>query len=529
MRKQAVAVALILLLTLSLVGTALAVEGNNAGTTTFYVRAESAYASITLKSGRGSAKVDKYSAWGNYLYTEQKDLYGFYYVRITGPGQDTVINWAPSAFSQFSSKCERSANLILSFPQAGEYTVTIEPMNISEASDYWLWDKLAGWVTPASWSVTAESKCSASLYPQVKQGIITINYFKDGKYDQSETMVIDRSQYLSPKVISGYTCSTTFQYVYFNSTTGECYPNSINFYYTAEKKSGTVTIYIYKDGAWADTDKRTIDSSQYISPKSISGYTCSSSEQYVYLDTATGQCSPNAINFYYITEKKSATVTVHIYKDGSWADMETRTINSSQYIYPKTISGYTCSSESVYVSYNANGTCYPQTVSFYYVKKAAPVSSDHYTPPYEWDTKFKVGISEMNPEAYKKLNHLTDQNPNTYFEYYLYDSDKNNGYPDFTAFFNNSYVSGIKFRNGDKSNYERYMRVHYFYVMIYAEDKVYTENRMEIPDSYQYDYYTFNFQRIYQNVTKIEIYIDSRRVGQGYDKYLVRIRDIDFY
>ena len=147
----------------------------------------------------------------------------------------------------------------------------------------------------------------------------------------------------------------------------------------------------------------------------------------------------------------------------------------------------------------------------------------------EFQRRTRTGVSTKKLKAYLQLYKLTDGDPNTVFTYVLYNSDKNNGLPDFTAYFNNGTVRGIKIRNGDSGDYRRYMRINMFHVVVYDGGKPYTERVMTIPDRMSYDYYSFEFVRTYLNVSRIGIFIDDRNVGSGEETNLVRIRDIVFY
>ena len=158
-----------------------------------------------------------------------------------------------------------------------------------------------------------------------------------------------------------------------------------------------------------------------------------------------------------------------------------------------------------------------------------PIPSS-YNSPYSWDTKFKPGVSEKNSDAYNKLNRLYDQNSGTTFSYVLWNSDKKNGLPDFTAYFNNNSVRGIKVRDGDGSNYWNYMRINTFYVIVNTSNGSYQEIEMQIPDEDRgNNYFSLDFSRSYSSVTSIEIYITDRNVGSGENSNVVHIRDIDFY
>lgn len=266
-----------------------------------------------------------------------------------------------------------------------------------------------------------------------------------------------------------------------------------------------------------------------------SGYTIvGSSTATVYVDKS-GRADKSTVTFYYRrNENTKGTVSVTcVDENGYTISSYTETITSSTTLYPKNINNYTATSGGQYVSFNSStGQCNPSTIRFIYKKNSNPPGPGPIpgpTTPTSWDTKFKPGSSSKNPEGINNLYKLTDDNPSTVFAYTLYNSDKNNGLPDFTAYFNNASVSGIKIRNGDGSNYYRYMRVNTFYVKVYTNSGTYTESQMTIPDSRSSDYYSFSFRQRYTGVTRIEIYITDRHVGQGDDTNRVRIRDIAFY
>lgn len=150
--------------------------------------------------------------------------------------------------------------------------------------------------------------------------------------------------------------------------------------------------------------------------------------------------------------------------------------------------------------------------------------------PYAWDTKFKEGVSTQNPTGYDILYKLYDDDEKTAFWYVLYNSDSRNGLPDFTAYFDNAGVSGIRIRNGHRTDYYGYMRVHTLNARIYTYDGEYEETELTLPDADTgSEYYCLDFSRLYTGVTMIEIYITDRYLGIGRNRFVVFIRDIGFY
>lgn len=349
-----------------------------------------------------------------------------------------------------------------------------------------------------------------------------------------EDRTIDSNQTIFPPQIPQYQLQSSGTYVMVDTSTGHADPSTITFMYKREKLSATVDIYCYDDNNnLLQQYNETLSSSRTINPPQISGYQVQSVGQFVAVDTSTGNADPSTISFRYKKdEPQRLTATINIYcydnESNTLLQHQNTTINSSRNINPPTINGYKSLSQSTWVNFDsATGYLDQQSVSFYY-EKIKPVSS--YTAPTKWDTKFKKGSSNQNPDGYNNLYKLTDDRSNTVFTYMLWTSD-NDGAPEFTAYFNNSTVKGIKIRNGSGSDYWGNMRINTFYVKVYTNNGSYEEREMTIPDEDRGNsYYSIDFSKSYSNVTRIEIYITDRHVGTGKNSmYLVNIRDIGFY
>ena len=257
--KLVLLISLVMGLMIACVSTAFAIGGSTSSTTTFHVHANNGSAYIKLKSSKGVAHVEKHSAWGLNPITgyEDESTYGFYNVTVTGPGLNKTIKWTPSVtfiVDVFRNDFESSSTLEISFPSSGDYTVSVEPMNSSEISSYWVIDRLMYWTTQSTWTVSKEKNC------------------------YTDYQVSSNSSGGNSNTVSG-------------GSTGS---------YTPPTYSGTVYIYCYdENGNTISSSSKTISSSSYIYPPNVSGYTTTSVETYVILDSSTGNCSPSSVNFYY--------------------------------------------------------------------------------------------------------------------------------------------------------------------------------------------------------------------------------------
>lgn len=119
-------------------------------------------------------------------------------------------------------------------------------------------------------------------------------------------------------------------------------------------------------------------------------------------------------------EKKYETfefgeVTVFIYKDGVYAGSYNERITENDYVRPIQISGYTCISDSVYISFERmTGYCYPNIVSFYYIT-IQPSNNDNWA-----GSSTESGYSYGNNDTYDNDTYVVESfQPNGYC--YLYD------------------------------------------------------------------------------------------------------------
>ena len=239
-----------MILTITCISTAIALDGNSTSSVLFHVHSSSDYASIRLKSVKGVAYVEKHSIWGANPVTgyEEEDTHGFYNITIAGPGKNETIHWVPSvatAIDLFGSNFESSDTLQISFPYSGDYTVAIEPMDNSYASsNYWLVDRLLYWTIPATWSITKENQCYADYsscpQPPFNGTVYIYCYDEFGNELSNFSQLISSSTYIAPPSFKGYTTSSKKTYVQLNSSTGACSPSVIYFNYTHSNTSFTI-------------------------------------------------------------------------------------------------------------------------------------------------------------------------------------------------------------------------------------------------------------------------------------------------
>ena len=397
---------------------------------------------------------------------ETADEWGKYHIRIDELNRNT------STFEEWDETFFGGSYTISL--NSGTYRITVTPYTSDEINASWTLDKFGWWSTAPQWWVNETKNCSLSYSdPSVptKATISIYCYDEDGNYIASSTKDIQTKTTIYPPRIDGYTATSSGQSISFNTSSGTASPSVINFYYSRNIDYGTIDIYCYDESYnLLDSQTWTIRSSQGIHPPAISGYEVLSSDGYVSFNKSTHTCSPQSFNFIY--KKKG-------------------------------------SAPSPSSSHSSNG--------------GGSVT------PYSWSTKYQPGTSTQDRITYDHLDYLYDGNSSTTYSYIHWSPESKNGLPDFTAYFNDSSISGIKILNGDGNRYQDYMRINTFYVIVNTSGGSYRESDMQIPDRNNSSYYSLGFSRSYSNVTSIEIYITDRHVGSGDNRYRVHIRDIAFY
>lgn len=386
------------------------ISGSTASEKTFYVTVNSSNAYIELTSEKGLANVIKYLLGIINTGTVKEQHHGFYHVHVYKNSYNYVGEywWTPSATKE--GTFIKNPVLRISFPSTGVYKIKVAPL--SDVSDnYWKEDCLESWYRDATWSVSNTFGCTVSNYDNgtVHGGIVNLYYYIDGNYYSSET--------------------------------------------------------------------KTISSSQYISPKTISGYTCTSGSQYVSFDSSTGNCSPS-------------------------------------------------------------------TISFYYSKDAAPAPAPGglIVMPYDWDTQFKPGTATRiyngkvdNENRYKRLPYLYDNDASTSFYWVIWKTERTDDIPEISALFNGATVSSVGIRNGNtksQSNYYKYARVSRFRVRIYCSIGV-RETYITLNDNFTKDYQKCDLGGTYSGVTRIDFFLDGGK-NEGFytgssETYYIHISDMQFY
>lgn len=354
-------------------------DGDASGSTdfaaTFYVYASrSGY--IKLTAQRGTAYVADYDYYGNFTGYKNESAYGFYHVQVVSSNYSKTYEWVPSA-TMNTNGADLNPSLIVVFPSYGDYRVTVTPMARQEIDNrYWPANRFQYWATRATWNITAKVNVSVSssggTQPQPQPqpqpssaGQVMVNcYDGSGTFLSTYTETVSTSTTIYPRPLTGYTSTSSGKYITLNN--GVCYPAAVNFYYQSNQVSASVTVYCYDtSGSYIRSYTENVNSSGTVYPRPITGYIVNSGGQYV---TVTGAgASPATLTFYYRRNAVPAQLTVNCY-DGSGAFIRsyTETITASRTVNPQAISGYNATSSGQYITYNANGTCSPASVNFYY-------------------------------------------------------------------------------------------------------------------------------------------------------------------
>lgn len=149
------------------------------------------------------------------------------------------------------------------------------------------------------------------------------------------------------------------------------------------------------------------------------------------------------------------------------------------------------------------------------------------------DTQFRPETckNELNQNRYEKLPALTDDNSETRFQWYIYNSEYHDEIPEFTFYFDNQTVTGIGLRNGWNASETRFYKnawLYKFHLMIYTADGGCYREDIRLKDYFVRDYQDLLFSASYQNVQRIEMFVDSYKTGTE-EKYACYLTDVRFF
>lgn len=333
--------------------------------------------------------------------------------------------------------------------------------------------------------------------------------------------------------------------VFLNWTT---YPNwwvdnCTNGYYQQQNPCDNNIYVEYRttSGGYLDSEYLTRAPGTYtISAKSFSGKKISGNSSCSVTVNSYGQANRSSITFYYEDNRPSSgTVHVYCYCGSSRLYSTTESISGSKYIYAPSISGYTAEQSSQYVYWDGYNPS-PDTLYFYYTKNSTPVPPPAPSPrgqtvrPYAYDTQFcsQYADNDSNKKLYDKVPRLYDGSTSTRFSWYINKKEKTDNIPEFTFYFNNETVSGIKIINGDVRSYSYYDRgAKYNTIRFVVYDQSGSHTEYVYPNNSYLDsnYQTLYFSRTYNNVYRIEFWHGDADLGSGEYLYEITITDMQFF
>ena len=169
MKKFALVAALVILLGTFTCGfnEAKAFGGTMSCNMTIYVHVKKPNATITLRSNKGTAKVNTHIASFIRWRTKDEKHHGFYLVQGYGFGGN--VRWTPSATRNLLDAVgmtpqKRTETITLRFPRTGKYAVTVRPMNLQQINNYWRVDTIKSWSKYPSWTVSNMYNCTVTVW-----------------------------------------------------------------------------------------------------------------------------------------------------------------------------------------------------------------------------------------------------------------------------------------------------------------------------------------------------------------------------
>ena len=303
-------------------------------------------------------------------------------------------------------------------------------------------------------------------------------------------------------------------------------------------KNNIYVEYRTTDGSFLSSEYLTKAPGTYnISATNFGGMEISGNSSYTVTVNEYGIANRSTLTFFYKSQKASSgSVTIHCYCGSTLISSRTEVVYNSGYIYAPEIYGYTARNNSEYVNWDGYSVN-PGTLQFYYdeVRRdtpPAPSPTGRIVKPYLVETQFcpQYSTHSNNSKLSSKLSRLNDGSTDTKFNWYIVKSERTDNIPEFTFYFNNETVSGIKIINGDirgSSYFERGAKYNCIRFVVYDQSGAHTEY-VYPSTSYITGYQTLNFSKTYSNVYRIEFWHEDADLGSGDYLYELTITDLQF-
>ena len=475
-------VALVLCAALSVAAADEYIAGNSAGSSMFNVQAYYGNAYVDLNAYQGKAVI---SMPNGYQSMVMESLYGFYTVTVSGESYSRTYYWTPSKTVNAFPEYANSAQLRITLPKTGSYTIQVMPFAAYQINSCRSSGQFSYWTNNATWVLAGECGCRASTGQAQGFGSLNVKvncYDNNGNFLMTYTDTVQGDKAIYPREISGYYCRDySFLRYYPDAPMQDMYTVTFTYF----RAAGEVDVYCFNEyNLLIDSYTETIYDSQYIQPRAESGYNTLSAGEYVTLNRQNNTCMPSTVNFYY------------------------RSVNAVTAAPAPVI---TAAPAPVVTAAPSN-------------QQPAPQIGDAVKPS-SWSTQFT--------EREDKLYRLSDDDAETFFWWHIVDSERVDKIPELTAYFKNATISTIGIRSGRPKQYKNYARVKSFRLVIYHSGGMSTVN-VSFPDRESVSsYHTASLGGTYKGVTKIEIFLDKGTgegfyPGTGNGKNYVYVKDIKF-
>ena len=488
-------------------------SGNASEASSFYVESYG-NATLVLSQVEGSCNYLNYaqSATGTMGVA---DAWGMYHIVVTAPGG--------SQYTQNWESMNNGGSFSLQLYNAGTYQIQLVPYSGSEITTAWGVNRFVRWNTYPVWWVDNTINCTVR---ENTSTVITVQQVDANTgtvlASRSESVYYGNNTVDAPATPNGYRLASSGSVSVYVDNYGNPSTYTVTFYYAKEAQiqaPGSVSVNCYDEsGKLLKSYSEYVVSSRPVIPRYIEGYYTTSNS--VFVTYSNGSCSPYSLNFFY-----------KAYPNGGNPNPNPTAVPApTQNPNPTAAPAPTQNP-------NPNPNPNPSDDSAYrFTNNRASTGS--IAEPTQWGTQFNPvtsSSSKYNDKRYQKLGNLCDDNYQTSFNWLIWSSESADTTPELTAYFNNETIRSIGIRNGflrNSSEYDQYARARAMTLDIYDASGARYTVEISLSEGYSTDYQFISLGATYQNVVRIDFWINKFKVNGSADsdhKNVVHIADIQFY